>query len=73
MLTVKCHIPDQAREGGDDLCHLLCLQIDAIGTQARLYDLQREILDRLRSLEAAMRTLTTSLGELRGVIGAGGR
>ena len=72
MLTVKCRLPDQDRES-DDICHILCLQIDAIAMQARLYDLQREILDRLRSLEVAMRGLTTSLGELRGAIGAGGR
>ena len=72
MLTVKCRLPDQGRES-DDICHILCLQIDAIGMQARLYDLQREILDRLRSLEVAMRTLTISLGELRGAIGTGGR
>jgi hypothetical protein len=60
VLTLKCHLPEERRES-DDVCHILCLQIDAIHTQNQMYVLQKTIFLRLVSLETAIRELTEAL------------
>lgn len=66
MLTRRCRLPDEPRIG-DDYCHPFCLSVDAIETQAAMFELQREILAEMRSLKAAVTELDDTLRRSSGV------
>jgi hypothetical protein len=60
MLTVKCHMPEYPRVS-DDLCHWNCLQLDAMETQGKLFELQRTLSEQITLLLAALEQNTDAV------------